>query len=57
MSDFWIHPSLILILGALLLPLVPALLKQGYLFLVPALVFVRVWLMQRVVFGEIQFLD
>jgi multicomponent Na+:H+ antiporter subunit D len=57
MSEFWIHPSLILILGALLLPLMPARLKPGYLILVPLLVFARVWTMQKGVFGEVHFLD
>jgi multicomponent Na+:H+ antiporter subunit D len=41
MSSFWIHPSLILIAGALLLPLVPARLKKAYLLLIPGLVFIR----------------
>ena len=42
MNSFWLHPSLILILGALLLPLVPARLKKGYLLLIPILLFVRI---------------
>jgi len=57
MSDLWIHPSLILIIGALLLPLVPARLKKGYIFLIPLLVFVRVLAMQKGVFGQVQFLQ
>ena len=40
MTSFWLHPSLILILGALVLPLVPARLKKGYLLLIPILLFV-----------------
>ena len=57
MSNHWLHPSLILILGALLLPLVPSRLKRGYLLLVPMLVFVRIWTMSKGVFGEVPFLD
>ncbi len=57
MSDFWVHPSLILILGALLLRLVPKRLRGGYLLVVPLLVFVRVCTMQKGVFGQVDFLD
>jgi len=35
MNSFWLHPALILILGALLLPLMPARLKKAYLVLIP----------------------
>ena len=42
MNSFWLHPALILILGALVLPLVPAALKKGYLLLIPILLFVRI---------------
>lgn len=42
MNDLWIHPSVILLLGSLLLPLIPARAKQAYLVLIPLLVFVRV---------------
>jgi multicomponent Na+:H+ antiporter subunit D len=62
MNSFWLHPSLILIFGALLLPLVPSRfqkLKQGYLLLIPILVFLRTLQMQGVQgsFGHVQFLD
>lgn len=57
MNSLWIHPSLILILGALLLPLVPSRLKRAYLFLVPLLVFARIWAMPRGMFGQTPFLD
>jgi len=56
-GDFWLHPSLLLILGALLLPLVPNRIKRGYLLLVPALAFARIWLMTKGTFGEVAFLD
>src|SRR5579859_1145036 len=57
MNSFWLHPSLILILGALLLPLVPARLKKPYLLLIPLLVFVRTLNLGSGVFGHVQFLD
>ncbi len=57
MSDFWIHPALVLILGALLLPLVPARLRQGYLLAVPILAFVRVLTLSKGTFGVVHFLQ
>ena len=57
MSNFWVHPSLILIFGGLLLPLVPARLKKGYLLLVPVLVFVRTLALVPGSFGHAHFLD
>ena len=63
MTNFWLHPSLILIFGALLLPLVPARLKKFYLVLVPCLLFARILSLpnlaagQQLLFGHVQFLD
>ena len=57
MSNLWIHPALILIFGGLLLPLVPARLKKGWLLLVPVLAFVRVLCMGKGMFGIVHFLD
>ncbi len=60
MSSFWLHPSLILIVGALLLPLVPSRfqkLKQAYLVLIPILVFLRTLQLSSGSFGHVQFLD
>ncbi len=57
MSDFWFHPALILILGALGLPLVPSRFKRFFLLVVPLLVFGWVWAMPRGEFGHIQFGD
>lgn len=57
MSEFWIHPALILIVGSLLLPLVPSALKKGYLLLIPALAFVRVLSLVKGMHGEVQFMD
>jgi multicomponent Na+:H+ antiporter subunit D len=57
MSNFWLHPSLILILGGLVLPLLPARLKRGYLLLIPVLVFGRMLTLSKGVFGQVSFLD
>src|SRR5580765_933494 len=57
MSNFWLHPSLILIFGAVLLPLIPARLKKVYLLLIPGLVFVRTLTLTQGSFGHIQFLS
>lgn len=57
MSDLGVHPALILIVGALLLPLVPARLRPGWLLLVPLLVFARVVVMPAGVFGQVEFLQ
>ncbi len=56
MSNFWIHPALILILGALLLPLVPKQLKRAYLLLIPVLVFLRVLTLTKGTFGVVTIL-
>ena len=39
MSNLWIHPSLLLIGGALLLPLVPKAFKKAFLLAVPLATF------------------
>ncbi len=57
MNSLWIHPSLILIVGALLLPLVPARAKKGWLLLVPALLFARIVTLGHGHFGQVPFLD
>ena len=57
MSEFWIHPSLILLVGALLLRLVPAGLKKTWLMLVPAAAFARVLMLTPGTFGEVPFLE
>ena len=57
MNRFWIHPALILMAGALLLPLLPARLKKGWLLLVPLLVFVRTVSLSPGSFGHVQFAD
>ncbi len=63
MNNFWLHPSLILILGALLLPLVPSRLKKGWLLLIPLFVFIRIFSLpnlaegQQLLLDKVQFLD
>ncbi len=60
MSNLWIHPSLVLIAGALLLPLVPRRFKKPFLMAVPLTVFgLVVWMSfaPKGSFGEILFLD
>ncbi len=57
MNSFWLHPSLILIIGALLVPFIPGRFKRVFLLLVPALVFARVLTLKSGVFGQVEFLD
>jgi multicomponent Na+:H+ antiporter subunit D len=57
MSNLWFHPSLILLIGGLLVPLVPRSLKQAYLLAIPILTFFRIVAMAKGTFGEIHFLQ
>lgn len=57
MIDFWIHPSLLLLVGAALLPLLPAVLRRFCLLAVPALVFAFVLIMPMGEFGSVNFLE
>ena len=57
MTDFWIHPALVLLLGCLGLPLVPARLKKAFLLLVPALAFGCVLTMSRGDYWHVRFLQ
>jgi multicomponent Na+:H+ antiporter subunit D len=57
MNSFWIHPALVLLVGAVLLPLVPARLKKGYLLLVPMLAFARTLFLSKGTFGLVHFLQ
>lgn len=54
---FWLHPAVILLVGAVLLPLVPARLRQAWMVLVPVLTFARILGMSKATFGEVQFLQ
>ena len=57
MSEFWLHPSLLLLVGAVLLPLVPGPAKKAWLVLVPVLVFARTVALVPGVYGAIRFLE
>ena len=57
MPDLWLHPALILIVGALLLGSVPAKMKKAWLLLVPVLAFIRLLCMRQGTFGEVPFLQ
>ncbi|PKN15241.1 MAG: Na(+)/H(+) antiporter subunit D, partial [Deltaproteobacteria bacterium HGW-Deltaproteobacteria-3] len=58
-TDFWLHPALILIVGAFILPFLPKWLKRPYLVIVPTLAFLDVLSMQgqHGTFGVVRFLD
>jgi len=60
MNSYWIHPSLVFIVGALLLPFIPSRwtnVRRGYLLLVPVLAFYRVLTMSKGIYGVVEFLD
>lgn len=57
MNNFWLHPCLIFLVGAILLPLIPGRLKKGFLLLVPVLVFARILNLDTGVFGQVSFLQ
>jgi multicomponent Na+:H+ antiporter subunit D len=57
MSSVWVHPALVMLAGAALLPLVPARARQGWLLLVPVLAFVRTLGLEPGTSGEVRFLD
>ncbi len=57
-AELWIHPAAILLVGAVLLPLIPAQalqgwLRKGWLLLVPILMFARIVTMAKGTFGEV----
>lgn len=56
-SEFWLHPALVLIIGALALPLVPKILKKVFLVAVPLYAFYTVLNMTSGTYGVVQFLD
>jgi multicomponent Na+:H+ antiporter subunit D len=57
MTDVWIHPSLILILGAGLIPLFKGRVRQAWLLFIPLLTFFAVLVLSDGVFGQVRFLD
>ena len=58
-TSCFFHPSLILIFGALLIPLIRGPFRQPYLVLIPALTFVNVIYLglNPGVYGQVDFLD
>jgi len=57
MSELWLHPAVILLLGGVLLPLLPAKLRPAWLVLVPVLTFARIVTLAKGTFGVVTFLD
>lgn len=57
LSDFWLHPALILIIGACALPFIRGGLRVPFLLLVPTLAFGAVLSMTQGTFGVVQFAD
>jgi len=57
MSEFWLHPALILLVGGALLPLLPGRLKAGWLLLVPIAAFARIVMLEHGTFGEVSILQ
>ena len=57
MSDLWVHPSVILLLGAAILPAIPQRWRKGWLLLIPVLVFARIATLAKGTFGVISFLQ
>ncbi len=57
MSDLWFHPSLVLLAGGLLLPLVPSAAKKAWLLLVPLLTFASIVLLPQGTHGVVSFLQ
>ncbi|MCB2182933.1 MAG: Na(+)/H(+) antiporter subunit D [Desulfobulbaceae bacterium] len=57
MTNYWLHPALILIVGALLLPLMRGAIRRPYLLIVPILTFISVLGLDDGVHGVVQFLD
>ncbi len=57
MSEFWLHPSLLLLVGAALLPLVPRPAKKAWLLLIPILVFARTAGLSTGNHGAVRFLE
>lgn len=57
MTDCWLHPSLILLLGAMLVPLLRGRARSVLLLVVPVLAFVQVFSVEPGTYGVIPFLD
>jgi multicomponent Na+:H+ antiporter subunit D len=57
MSEFWVHPSLILLLGAAVVPLLPGRVKRVWLLAVPVVAFARTVALGHGTFGAVKFLQ
>jgi multicomponent Na+:H+ antiporter subunit D len=57
MSELWIHPSVILLVGALLVPFVRGKARSALLLGIPLLAFARIASLAHGTFGTVQFLD
>ena len=57
MSDLWLHPAVILLLGALLMPLLRGRARSVLLIAVPLLAFARVMYLEPGLHGGLHFLD
>ncbi len=57
MTNFWLHPALILIVGGLILPFMKGPLRKPFLMAVPMLTFVTVLGLDKGVHGVVQFID
>ncbi len=56
MTELWLHPSLIFLAGAALLPLIPQRIRPAFLLLVPLLAFARVQALVPGIYGEVPYL-
>ncbi|MDZ7640564.1 MAG: Na(+)/H(+) antiporter subunit D [Desulfurivibrio sp.] len=56
-GEFWFHPALVLIIGALVLPLLKGALRKPFMLLVPLLSFAVVLQLEQGVFAVFPFLD
>jgi multicomponent Na+:H+ antiporter subunit D len=57
MTDFWVHPALILVFGAAFIPLFKGKIRKAYLITIPLLTFTVVLTMTNGTFGVVRFLD
>ena len=57
MTNLWIHPSLLLLVGAALLPLLPKSIRATWLLAIPAAVFALVLTQPHGLHGSLPFLD
>ncbi len=57
MTNFWLHPALVMIIGALFVPIMKGPARKPYLMLVPVISFLTVMGMDTGVYGVVNFLD